>query len=169
MKKPVILVYSKCDLKHATEARKDAISISSRNKNGFGELLATIKKSLPTGPLFYDEDYYTDQDMETRIREIIREKIFLSLGEELPYDILVDVEDLTEENGMIKALIMLYVSKDSQKNILIGKQGAVLQNIGKLARIELEKILEKKVYILLRVKTMSKWNKNPNILKKYFG
>ncbi|MFA6090998.1 MAG: GTPase Era [Candidatus Gracilibacteria bacterium] len=169
VKKPVILVYSKCDLKHATEARKDAISISSRNKNGFRELLSTLKKSLPTGPLFYDEDYYTDQDMETRIREIIREKIFLSLGEELPYDILVDVEDLVEENGMIKALVMLYVSKDSQKNILIGKQGVVLQNIGKLARIELEKILDRKVYILLRVKTMSKWNKNPNVLKKYFG
>jgi GTP-binding protein Era len=64
---------------------------------------------------------------------------------------------------------MLYVSKDSQKNILIGKGWVVLQNIGKLARIELEKILERKVYILLRVKTMSKWNKNPNVLKKYFG
>lgn len=167
-KKPVILVYSKCDLKHATEPRKDAISISSRNKNGFDQLLATIKKSLPTGPLFYDEDYYTDQDMETRIREIIREKIFLSLGEELPYDILVDVNELTEEDGIIKALVMLYVAKDSQKNILIGKQGTVLQNIGKLARLELENILEKKVYILLRVKVMPKWNKNPSVLKKYF-
>lgn len=169
IKKPVILVYSKSDLKHATEARKDAISISSRNKNGFKELLTTIKKSLPIGPLFYDEDYYTDQDMETRIQEIIREKIFQNLGEELPYDILVDIDDLTEENGMIKALVMLYVAKDSQKNILVGKDGVVLQNIGKLARVELEKILEKKVYILLRVKTMSKWNKNPNVLKKYFG
>jgi len=170
IKKPVILVYSKCDLKHATEARKDAISISSRNKNGFNELLGTIKKSLPTGPLFYDEDYYTDQDMETRIREIIREKIFQNLGEELPYDILVDIEDMTEEeNGTLKALVMLYVSKDSQKNILIGKGWVVLQNIGKLARIELEKILERKVYILLRVKTMSKWNKNPHVLKKYFS
>lgn len=168
MKKPVVLVYSKCDLKHATEPRKDAISISSRSKNGFDKLLATIKNSLPTGPLFYDEDYYTDQDMESRIREIIREKIFTSLGEELPYDILVDVDELTEEDGMIKALVMLYVTKDSQKNILIGKQGAVLQNIGKLARIELEKILEKKVYILLRVKVMPKWNKNPSVLKKYF-
>jgi GTP-binding protein Era len=60
--------------------------------------------------------------METRIREIIREKIFQNLGEELPYDILVDVEDMTEEeNGTLKALVMLYVSKDSQKNILIGK------------------------------------------------
>lgn len=162
-------MYSKADLKHATEARKDAISISSRNKNGFSELLATIKKSLPTGPLFYDEDYYTDQDMETRIREVIREKLFLSLDEELPYDVLVSVEELTEENGMIKALVMLFVAKDSQKNILIGKQGAVLQNIGKLARIELEKILGQKVFILLRVKTLAKWNKNPNILKKYFG
>lgn len=169
IKKPVILVYSKSDLKHATEARKDAISISSRNKNGFKELLTTIKKSLPIGPLFYDEDYYTDQDMETRIREIIREKIFQNLWEELPYDILVDIDDLTEENGIIKALVMLYVAKDSQKNILVGKDGVVLQNIGKLARVELEKILEKKVYILLRVKTMSKWNKNPNVLKKYFG
>lgn len=169
IKKPVILVYSKCDLRHATEARKDAICISSRNKNGFAELLATIKKSLPTGPLFYDEDYYTDQDMESRIREIVREKIFISLGEELPYDILVDIENLTEENGMLKALVMLYVTKDSQKNILIGKQWAVLQNIGKLARLELEKIFEKKIYILLRVKTKAKWNKNPNVLKQYFG
>ena len=60
--------------------------------------------------------------MESRIREIVREKIFISLGEELPYDILVDIENLTEENGMLKALVMLYVTKDSQKNILIGKQ-----------------------------------------------
>jgi GTP-binding protein Era len=76
---------------------------------------------------------------------------------------------LTEENGIIKALVMLFVAKDSQKNILIGKQWAVLQNIGKLARIELEKILGRKIFILLRVKTLIKWNKNPNILKKYFG
>lgn len=169
IKKPVILVYSKCDLGHATEARKGAIMLSSRKKNGFEELLVEIKKYLPTGPLFYDEDYYTDQDMEMRIREIIREKIFNSLGDELPYDILVDVEDLTEEDGMIKALVMLYVSKDSQKNILIGQGGSVLKNIGTQARKELETILDRKVYILLRVKTMPKWNKNPNILKKYFG
>jgi GTP-binding protein Era len=60
--------------------------------------------------------------METRIREVIREKLFLTLDEELPYDILVSVEELTEENGIIKALVMLFVAKDSQKNILIGKQ-----------------------------------------------
>ena len=105
--KPLITVYSKTDIsmkeRLGEKEQKKAPNItnpfflSSVAKTGFDDLLKEIKKHLPIGPLFYGEDYYTDQDMETRVREVLREKLFLGLDDEIPYDVFVEIEELEEQ------------------------------------------------------------------------
>lgn len=117
------------------------------------------------GHPFYPDDYYTDQDIYFRISEIIREKVFLHTTEEIPHSTYVEIEEIEDEDQLLKIQAYVYTETDSQRYIVIGRAGSLVTKIGSEARIELEKIFGKKVFLSLRVKTMEKWRKNDKIIK----
>lgn len=166
-KKPVITVFSKTDIK-TREAPKDSISISKEERKWFEELLNIIKSKLPAWPLMYPDDYYTDQDYETRISEIVREKVFLNFIEEVPHSVFVEVGEIDETDVLLRIQAYIYCETDSQKHILIWKWWQALTKVGKQAREDLENIFWKKIFLSLRVKTLPKWKKNKKLLNKLF-
>lgn len=165
--KPIITVYTKNDIKKI-KIPDNAFVISSVEKTWFDELIKEIKKSLKEWPLLYEEDYYTDQDYPTRISEIIREKIFLNFQDEVPHSTYIEVGEIEEKDNLLRIQAYIYVNSDSQKLIIIGKNASALTNIGTLARIDLEEIFGKKVFLALRVKVMPKWKKNKKLLSKLY-
>ena len=118
--------------------------------------------------MLYDADFYTKQDLHFRISEIIREKLFEELKEELPHSIFVAVEEIEEEGAMKKIASYIYTETDSQKYIVIGKNGSLLSKVGKAARIELENMFDQKVFLSLRVKVKKNWRKDSEFVKKMF-
>ena len=164
---PIIKVYTKIDLESKIEIfeRKNITKISSIDKRWFQELLNKTKSFLNIWNLYYPEDYYTDQDIYFRISEIIREKVFLNTKEELPHSIYVEIEEIDETPELLKIQSYIYTETDSQKYIIIGKWWDLITKIWTTARIDLEKIFSKKVFLSLRAKTMEKWRKNEKIIK----
>lgn len=165
-----ILVINKCDLVHndPVESVKDkinidnydeVISISALYRTNLDRLEETIKKYLPEGPQYYPEDTKTTEPIEDRIREIIREKAIFLTYQEIPYSIAVALEEFYEKENIFYIRAIIFVEKDSQKGIIIGKNGKKLKEIGTLAREELEALLGKKVYLDLWVKVKEKWRK----------
>lgn len=169
-KAPKVLVINKCDLVSGdpVENIKDKIdisryseivSISALFKTNLDRLEETIKRYLPEGPQYYPEDVKTTEPIEDRIREIIREKAILLTYQEIPYSIAVVLEEFKEKEDLFYIRAVIFVEKDSQKGIIIGKDGKKLKEIGTLAREELEVLLNKKVYLDLWVKVKDKWRK----------
>ncbi len=165
---PIIKVYTKLDLETKISFQEDEkyIKISSLTQEGFQELLHQIKWYLPKAIPFYPEDYYTDQDMFFRISEIVREKVFLYTKEEIPHSIYVEIEEIDDQADLLKIQAYIYTETDSQRYIIIGKNGDLVTKIWTEARLDLEKIFEKKVFLSLRVKTIEKWRKNEKITSK---
>ena len=176
---PVILAVNKVDLVEknklipilATYHDKfpfaEILPISALTKINLDLLQSLIVKYLPEGPPFFPADYMTDYNDRFLASEIIREKIFEFYGEEIPYSTTVEIEEYKErEKGkdFIKAII--YVERGSQKGILIGKNGEAIKRVGVLAREEMEKQVDRQVYLELVVKVMEKWRKDKNKLKK---
>lgn len=123
MKKPVIRIETKQDLdtKSYPQSRVD-IRIDSVHRMGFDILLEKITDHLPEGPYLYESDYYTDQPMDLRISEVIREQLFLELGDEIPYASYVEIEQIENDDPhLMKIHANIYVESDSQKVIVIGK------------------------------------------------
>jgi len=181
--KPVIMVLNKQDkgtgfandyiklwqekIDREKDPLKYYIPISALEGRNINELLEAIFSLLPEGPPYYPEDILSDFPLKLNISEIIREKLFNTLKKELPYSTAVMVEEIVprkENLTYIKAIIL--VERESQKGIVIGKNGQVLKKIGEMARREIEFILEKKVYLELQVKVEKNWQENPLILKK---
>jgi GTPase len=168
VEKPLIKVYTKIDipLKKEILEGENSVKISSVQHIWFDVLLGKIKNHLKSGHLFYPEDYFTFQPMDFRASEIIREKIFLHTKEELPHSIFVEVEEIEEQENLIKIISYIYTETESQKYIIIWKKGSFLSQIGKEARLELEGIFWKKIFLSLRVKVLPKWRKNEVIAKR---
>lgn len=166
--KPVIKVYTKTDLPNKIQIpeNNNSIKISSETKQGFEELLQKTKSYLSTWPLLFPEEYYTKQDMYFRISEIIREKAFLETKEELPHSIYISVEEIDEQKDILKIIAYIYTDTESQKYIVIWNAWKKIQAIWKQARIELEQIFDKKVFLALRAKTNKNWRKNEWLIKK---
>jgi len=116
--------------------------------------------------MLFGDDIYTNQNLNFRVSEIIREKIFFHTKEELPHSIFVWVEEIKEEEKMYRIVAYIYTETDSQKYIIIGKWGKLLTKIGKQARIELEKMFDKKVFIAIRVKVKKGWKKDEKFIKR---
>ncbi|MEX0998550.1 MAG: GTPase Era, partial [Thermodesulfobacteriota bacterium] len=133
---------------------KEIIPISAVNADGTQELLDTIIKYLPEGPKYFPEDMITDQPERFIVAEFIREKIFTLTQQEIPYQTAVVIEEFTEmpEKHLIKISAVIYVERTNHKGILIGKKGAMLKEIGSLARADIEKILGTKIFLELWVK-----------------
>ncbi|MGQ9571494.1 MAG: GTPase Era [Thermodesulfovibrionales bacterium] len=146
---------------------KEIIPISALKQDGIDILLKRIYDYLPTGPKYYPDDIVTDQLERFMVSEIIREKVTEMTEEEVPHSIAVEVIDWEEkENGLILIRANIYVERDSQKGIIIGKGGRMLKAIGTSARIDIEKLLNTKVFLELWVKVKKDWRDNFKILEE---
>ncbi|MEO0162021.1 MAG: GTPase Era [candidate division WOR-3 bacterium] len=141
--------------------------ISALNGDGVEDLKKAIFARLPEGPFLYDPEQISDQPERFFVSEIIREKLFLNLKKEVPYATCVLIEEFREQEGRkIYIRATIYVERDTQKRILIGKDGNLLKKIGTQARKDIENFLGRDVYLDLWVKVKEKWRKDPIFLKE---
>ncbi len=151
----------------------ETVPISAFKKKGVNELMDTIFKLLPYGPMYYSEDTLTNQPERVIVAEIIREKCLRLLGDEVPHGIAVTVEKMhtrqTKETGdpCIDIEATIYAEKESHKGIIIGKGGEKLKQIGTKARIDAEKLCECKVNMKLWVKVRSDWRDSEKMMKNF--
>jgi GTP-binding protein Era len=177
---PVILVVNKIDLasRELLMARlaeygklhnfREIIPISAATGDGVQRLVNLILPLLPEGPSYFPDDILTDAPERFVVAEIIREKVFRHTGDEIPYAVAVNVEefDEPEDRGLIRIAAVITVERDSQKGIVIGRQGAMLKKIGTLARKEIEQLLGTKVFLELFVRVRKDWTENKNMMKE---
>ena len=178
---PVIIVLNKLDkikklqkveenlmsYKSLFEKNYPTIKISAKTGRNIDTLLENIYKKLPEGELLYPEDVLTEESMRDVASEIIREKILLNTQDEIPHSIAVMIDNYKEEENIDKIYATIFCEHKSQKGILIGKNGSLLKTIGTQARLELEEIVEKKVYLELTVKVEKDWRKKDKTLKSF--
>ena len=184
VKCPVILVINKVDTIKKEEILPvidcyrreldfdEIVLVSARSGTNVNELIDTIYKYLPYGPMFYDEDTVTDQPMRQIVAELIREKALHALNEEIPHGIAVVIDSMKERRspkGVITDIqATIICERDSHKGIIIGKGGEMLKKIGANARYEIERQLETKVNLQLWVKVKKEW-RDSDVLIKNFG
>ncbi|HYD18630.1 MAG TPA: GTPase Era [Patescibacteria group bacterium] len=140
----------------------DIFMISALKGDGVDKLLTEIAKRLPEGPWMFSDDQISDMPMRLLAAEITREKIFLQLGDELPYSATVESDKWEEfKDGSVKISQTIYVMRETQKAIFLGKGGARIKALGAAARRELEEILDRRVHLSLFVKVREKWTDDP--------
>lgn len=176
---PVIVVINKIDL--TTQERLEQLvdkwssllpsarilPASALNNFNVGVLFDLIVKMLPPGEAFYPKDALTDKTMRFFASEIIREKIFLNYQKEIPYSVEISIDEYKEEPSIDRISATIYVVRDSQKGIIIGHKGEMLKKVGTAARLELEKFLDKKVFLQLHVKVNDNWRNSERQLKRF--
>jgi GTP-binding protein Era len=141
--------------------------ISASEKFGINQLFERIKALLPDSPPFFDKDALTDRPERFFVNEIIREKILLNYDKEIPYAVEVMVEEFKEEENIIRISAVVFCERDSQKGIIIGKQGAALRKVGTEARKDIEAFFEKKVFLQLYVKVEKDWRNRERKLRNF--
>lgn len=169
-KASVILVLNKIDLiprekllalvaaLHEDAAFAETFMISALNGDGVGDLLDYLAANVRPGPWLYPEDQVSDMPMRLLAAEIVREKLFLQLHQELPYALTVETESWEEfDNGSVKISAEIIVERDNQKGIVLGKQGQRIKAVGEAARVELSEAFERNVHLFLRVKVRADW------------
>lgn len=183
-KAPVMLVLNKTDLvkeQRIQDVRKwwekrariaDSIAISSFNSTNTNELLQRILNVLPEGPPYYPQDQLTDRPERFFVSEIIREKIFLLYADEVPYSCEVGIESFEEtttnsSEPLAKIRATIFVLRETQKGILLGKQGRAIKKLGTMARLAIEKFLQSKVFLELTVKVRSNWRDDDRTLAQF--
>lgn len=159
---PMIADYSNM---HEFEA---IVPISAKTGDGVEILINNIKEYLEEGPQFYDEDMVTDQPEKQIAAEIIREKMLWLLQKEVPHGVAIEITKMREKENVTDIYATIYCEKPGHKGIIIGKNGEMLKKIGTMARSDIEKMLDKKVYLELWVKVKSDW-RNSDFLIKNFG
>jgi len=176
---PIVLVINKVDL--TTQDRVTALvdtwakmlpsarilPVSALHGFNTDGLIAIIKEILPEGPEYFSKETLTDRTMRFFASEIIREKILLHYQKEIPYSVEVEIEEYKEGTKLDSIRAIIYVSRESQKAIVIGHQGKMLKRVGIESRLDLEKFLEKKVFLELFVKVDPEWRDNDNKLKRF--
>ena len=176
---PTIVVINKIDLSNQTgleelvemwhqrlpEAR--IIPVSALEGFNVSGVFDTIMTLLPEGMPYYEEGTLTDRPMRFFASEIIREKIFLNYDKEIPYSVEIVIEEYREEPTIDRISAIIYVARDSQKGIIIGRKGEMLKKVGTAARVELEKFIGKKVFLQLHVKVDENWRNSSRELRKY--
>lgn len=178
---PIIIVMNKVDKTKKLEKIEEnlityktlfdknypVVKISAKTGRNIDTLIKNIYKYLPEGDLLYPEDVVTEETMRDVTEEIIREKILLNTSDEIPHSVAVKVDRYQESDDIDRIYANIYCETKSQKGILIGKGGSLLKKIGTEARLELEKITEKKVFLGLEVKVEKDWRKKQNSLKNF--
>lgn len=145
----------------------EVFPVSALKGQGTDELLDGIMAHLPEGPPMFPEDQVSTVPLRFMAAETIREKLFLTLRQELPYGTAVEIEQWDEdhERGLVTVHAVIYTSKKNHKGMIIGKQGATLKDIGSRARKEIEEMLEMKVHLELWVKVRDNWTEDPGFLR----
>ena len=176
---PVILVINKIDIsqqdqvlelmKWWKEQLPDAIIFpaSAQEKFNLENIFDAIVDNLPTAPAWYDKDVFTDKNLRFFASEIVREKIFLNYQEEIPYSCEVEIEEFKEGAERYDISAVIYVMRDTQKGIIIGKGGQSLKKVGTQARIEMEDFFQKKVFLRLFVKVDADWRESKKELRRF--
>ena len=178
--RPVVLVVNKLDLIEREKvlpiiaeysARRDfaaIVPISAADGTNVDALLDEIKKFLPEGPKYYPDDMVTDQPERLIIAELVREQLLHLTEDEVPHSIAVDVEEMTQRpNGDHYIRVHIYVERESQKGILIGKKGSMLKTVGAQARPEIEMLLGTKVFLDLWVKVKKDWRNSAGAIQNF--
>jgi GTP-binding protein Era len=144
----------------------EVVPVAARTGRGVDLLRDLLVERMPEGPPYYPADEVTDQPLEVRLSEIVREKALAVTRQEVPHSIAVVVEELEREDGLTRVHASLIVERDSQKGIVIGKGGATLKTIGSRARDEMEIALGGKVFLDLHVKVLKEWQRDPKALQR---
>ena len=159
---PVIQLYSEA------HSFSDIVPVSALTGDGVDLLLAQTAAHLPTQEPIFSDDVLTDRPLTFLCSEIIREKVFNLYAQEVPYDVAVEIDSYEERDGaepdMIRAIV--YVDKQSQKQLLIGRAGQALKEVGVQAREEIEGIIEKRAYVELWVKVNPKWRRKAGFIQR---
>lgn len=176
---PIILLINKIDTVIQEEAMQkiaywqdklpqaEVIPISALYKFQTQRVLDSILERLPEGPAYYPKDELSDRNLRFFAAETIRKHILLQYKQEIPYSVQVEVEDYKEMPKLDRIGAVIYVEKDSQKGILIGKGGAALKRVGTDARKEFEQFIGKKVFLDLRVKVLKNWRNDDRLLQRF--
>ncbi|WP_039054115.1 GTPase Era [Sphingobacterium sp. T2] len=177
---PVAVLINKVDLSNEEESKNKKFKFWEETLNpdavfpmsallGFNvqTILEYIKEKLPEHPPYYDKEELTDRTMRFFVSEIIREKIFMLYDKEIPYSTEVGVVSYKEEPNITRISAEIYVERDSQKNIIIGKGGEMIKKVGTYARKDIEEFIGNKVFLELYVKVVPDWRTKKNILKRF--
>lgn len=179
MDTPIILVVNKIDkstpeMVASTVAHwqtllpnAETVQISALQQLNLDVLLQKIVEKLPVCPPYFPKDQLTDRPMRFFVSEIIREKILLNYKKEIPYSVEVVVDEYKEEDGIIRIMATLYVERDTQKAIVIGKGGQAIKKLGMESRAAIEEFVQQHVYLDLSVKVLKDWRNNDLIMKKF--
>ena len=176
---PVFLIVNKIDTMEKQDLLEAIVSyensypfeavvpISAKERDNIEEVVNLLEKHLPEGPKYFPDDMITDQPERLIISDIVREKILLQTHDEIPHAIAVDVDEMkTRDDGTTYVRATIYVERDSQKGIIIGKQGAMLKTIGRQARGDIERLLATKVFLDLWVKVKKDWRNKSGMLSE---
>ena len=175
---PVILVLNKMDkityleLLPKIEEYKDLypfqaiIPVSAYKKNNLEDLIKTVSQYLRDDVTYYDEDTFTNVSEKFSVSELIREKVLYHTKEEVPHSVTCITEEISEDKSSIRVIASLIVDRENLKKILIGKNGTMIKRIGTEARHDIEKLLEKKVYLDLRVRVVPNWRDKESFLRE---
>ena len=176
---PVILVINKIDISSQEQVlelmnwwkeqlpKAVIFPASAQEKFNLDNIFDAIVANLPEAPAWYDKDVFTDKNLRFFASEIVREKIFLNYKEEIPYSCEVVVEEFKEGTERYDISAVIYVMRDTQKGIIIGKGGQSLKKVGTQARIEMEDFFQKKVFLSLFVKVDPDWRESKKELRKF--
>ena len=173
---PVVLVINKVDLVQKgrllplIDAYRqmhefaEIVPVSALTGDGVNRLVEIAVRFMPAGPVYFEDDVVTDQPMQLLAAEFIREKILQKTRDELPFSVAVQIESFTEEGKLARIAAIVYVEKESQKGIVIGKRGELLKAVGTEARIEMERLFGMKVFLELWVKVKEGWRQDERML-----
>jgi len=177
---PVVLVVNKIDRiaeksrllqflsdEVKTDRFNDVFLVSAKSGDGVDRLEKKVLLSLPFSRPFYDEDMFTDRSERFLAAELVREQLMLRLHQELPYALTVEIEQFKREKDLVRIGAIIWVERDGQKQIVIGKGGNVLKKVGTQARFALQELLDEKVFLKLFVKVSRDWSDNERALKQF--
>ncbi len=180
VKVPVVLVVNKVDrvedksellpyieslmAKHEFSA---IVPLSAEKRDNLAGMESEVLQRLPLAPPFYPEDQVTDRSERFLAAELIREKLMRRLGQELPYALTVEIEKFAEEGDLLRIHALIWVERDSQKAIVIGKGGAVLKQIGQQAREDMERAFQRKVFLETWVRVKEGWSEDERLLRRF--
>ena len=176
---PIILVINKidkCTTEQVAEAeafwknilpKAEPVLISALQSQNIDQLMAKITEKLPVHEPYFPKDQLTDRPMRFFVSEIIREKILLNYKKEIPYSVEVVVDEYKETEGLVRIMATLYVERDTQKSIIIGKGGQAIKKLGTEARLAIEEFIGEHVFLDLSVKVLKDWRNNENIINRF--
>jgi len=177
--KPVILIINKIDLSNMEMVEEEVVKwttampnatvlpVSALHKANLDQVFRAILRSLPESPAFYPKDELTDRSQRFFVSEIIREKILLNYSQEIPYSTEVRVDSFNEEEHVTHITATIYVTRESQKGILIGHHGSAIKKLGIDARKDIEAFLGMHIFLELRVKVAKEWREDDRTLRRF--